>query len=60
MVAGIVSEIYIAFVVSESADTIPGRNIDTMTSPMNRLMVLDFVKNFDGIIGIKLAVPVIN
>jgi hypothetical protein len=60
MVGGIVSEIYIAFVVRESADTTPVKAMVIMINAMSRLMVLDLVKKFDGIIGNKLATHVIN
>jgi hypothetical protein len=60
MVGGIESEIYIAFVVPESADTTPGNDIIIMINAMSRLIVLDLVKNFDGFIGNKLSEAVIN
>jgi hypothetical protein len=60
MVGGIVSDIYIAFVVPESADTTPGNDIITMINAMSKLIVLDLEKNFDCFIDNKLSESVIN
>jgi hypothetical protein len=64
MVGGIVSEIYIALVVPDSADTTPGNDIIIMINAMSRLIVLDlekdFEKNLDCFIGNKLPESVIN